>query len=301
MLSFAGTMARFTGRAGDDLFTAIRDALVERRMPLSFLATDAEEVSLDPYYVRDLVSMYAHENVVNLTRYALPLEEFVREEEERSARLEATLMPQYRANGLTPPRPTRSKPLSAYPLTTRRPPVSSCGVEEARQVMERAREYISAGGRGRGGEDTSDGERNDTSGNLGGDTDDIFAGGGGDDGRRDAGIGEGSGSAPSSVADGIRSLIRATWEDVKDWCDEEAEARVRRKDAQVRDRLRAVERHRQSLVTVLRDAPGGSAAGGTSVGREFAARFRPMAEEAVLCQCKAVHAKRVGQLYLTCK
>lgn len=52
MLSFAGTMARFTGRAGDGLFTAIRDALVERRMPLSFLATDAEEVSLDPYYVR---------------------------------------------------------------------------------------------------------------------------------------------------------------------------------------------------------------------------------------------------------
>lgn len=52
MLSLAGTMARFTGRAGDELYTAIRDALVERRMPLSFLATDAEEVSLDPHYVR---------------------------------------------------------------------------------------------------------------------------------------------------------------------------------------------------------------------------------------------------------
>lgn len=47
----------------------------------------------------DLVGMYAHENVVNLTRYALPLEEFVRGEEERSARLEATLLPQYRATG----------------------------------------------------------------------------------------------------------------------------------------------------------------------------------------------------------
>ncbi len=52
MLSFAGTMARLSGRAGDDLYTAIRDALVERRLPLSFLATDAEEVSLDPHYVR---------------------------------------------------------------------------------------------------------------------------------------------------------------------------------------------------------------------------------------------------------
>lgn len=47
----------------------------------------------------DLVGMYAHENVVNLTRYALPLEEFVRQEEERSARLAATLLPQYQANG----------------------------------------------------------------------------------------------------------------------------------------------------------------------------------------------------------
>ncbi|CAM9116457.1 unnamed protein product [Scytosiphon promiscuus] len=305
MLSFAGTMARFTGRAGDGLFTALRDALVERRMPLSFLATDAEEVSLDPHYVRDLVGMYAHENVVNLTRYALPLEEFVREEEERSARLEATLLPQYRANGLTPPRPTRSKPLSAYPLTTRRPPVSSCGVEEARQVMERAREYIAAGGGGKANgahpRKDIDSERDGTSKKIGGDDDSAFAGGGdGGDGRRSAGIGEGSGSAPSSVPDGIRSLIRATWEDVKDWCDEEAEARVRRKDAQVRDRLRAVERHRESLVAVLRDGAGGSAAGGTPVGQEFAARFRPMAGEAVLCQCKAVHAKRVGQLYLTC-
>lgn len=43
--------------------------------------------------------MYAHENVVNLTRYALPLENFVRQEEERSARLAATLLPQYQANG----------------------------------------------------------------------------------------------------------------------------------------------------------------------------------------------------------
>lgn len=52
MLSFAGTMARFSGRAGDELYTALRDALVERRVPLSFLVSDAEEVSLDPHYVR---------------------------------------------------------------------------------------------------------------------------------------------------------------------------------------------------------------------------------------------------------
>ncbi|CAM9598951.1 unnamed protein product [Ectocarpus fasciculatus] len=295
ILSFAGTIARFSGRTGDDLYTAIRDVLVERQMPLSFLATDAEEVSLDPHYVRDLVGMYAHENVVNLTRYALPLEEFVRQEEERLARLEATLMPQYRANGLAPPRPTRSKPLSAYPLTTRRPPVSSCGVEEAREVMERAREHARGGGNyfppQKQGVDVDD-ENVFASGGGGG------GGGGGDDGGEGRGAGAGRGS--SSMAEGIRSLIRATWEDVKEWCDEEAEARVRRKDAQVRDRLLAVEGHREALIAALRDGAGGSAASSTVAGREFAARFRPMAKEAVLCQCKAVHAKRVGQLYLTC-
>lgn len=47
----------------------------------------------------DLVAMYAHENMVNLTRYALPLEAYVRGEEERAASLEATLSPQYRAYG----------------------------------------------------------------------------------------------------------------------------------------------------------------------------------------------------------
>lgn len=51
------------------------------------------------YICSDLVGMYAHENMVNLTRYALPLEDFVSREEEQSARLEATLLPQYRANG----------------------------------------------------------------------------------------------------------------------------------------------------------------------------------------------------------
>lgn len=72
---------------------------------------------------------------------------------------------------------------------------------------------------------------------------------------------------------------------------------------QVRDRLLAVERHRAALIEVLRDGASGSATGAkpTPVGREFAARFRPVADEAVLCQCKAMHAKRVGQLYLTCK
>ncbi|CAM9417280.1 unnamed protein product [Ectocarpus sp. 6 AP-2014] len=293
ILSLAGTIARFSGRTGDDLYTAIRNVLVERQMPLSFLATDAEEVSLDPHYVRDLVGMYAHENVVNLTRYALPLEEFVRQEEERLARLEATLLPQYRACGLAPPRPTRSKPLSAYPLTTRRPPVSACGVEEAREVMERAREHVRGGGNSfppQKGVDVDD-ENVFASGGGGG------GGGGGGEGGEGRGAGAGSGS---SVAEGIRSLIRATWEDVKEWCDEEAEARVRRKDTQVRDRLLAVEGHREALIAALRDGAGGSAASSTPAGREFAARFRPMAKEAVLCQCKAVHAKRVGQLYLTC-
>lgn len=57
MLSFAGTIARFSGRAGDGLYMAIRDALVERRIPLSFLATDAEDVSLDPRYVRCVFSV----------------------------------------------------------------------------------------------------------------------------------------------------------------------------------------------------------------------------------------------------
>lgn len=144
--------------------------------------------------------------------------------------------------GLEPPRPTRSKPLSAYPLTTRRPPVSSCGVEEAREVVERAREHAhttatasSSSPLQKNGDD-----REGESGTVGGDDDDVFASGGGEEGggdggrggRKGGGVGVGLGSV--LVAEGIRSLIRATWEDVKDWCDEEAEARVRRKDAQVR-------------------------------------------------------------------
>lgn len=71
--------------------------------------------------------------------------------------------------------------------------------------------------------------------------------------------------------------------------------------SQVRDRLLAVERHREALIAALRDGAGGAAALTTPSGREFAARFRPMAEEAVLAECKAVHGKRVGQLYLTFK
>lgn len=52
ILSLANTVGRFSGKAGNELYLAIRDALVERRMPLSFLTTDAREVSLDPHYVR---------------------------------------------------------------------------------------------------------------------------------------------------------------------------------------------------------------------------------------------------------
>lgn len=70
---------------------------------------------------------------------------------------------------------------------------------------------------------------------------------------------------------------------------------------QVRDRLLAVERHREALIAALRDGAGGSAASTTPGRLEFAARFRPMAAEAVLAECKAVHTKRVGTLYLTCK
>lgn len=107
--------------------------------------------------------------------------------------------------------------------------------------MERAREHIdtattttTSSPLGKIGVD-----REDESETVGGDVS-VFANGedeeGGDDGgrseRKGGGVGVGSGS--ELVADGIRSLIRATWEHVKDWCDEEAEARVRRKDAQVR-------------------------------------------------------------------
>lgn len=78
-----------------------------------------------------------------------------------------------------------------------------------------------------------------------GEDENVFAASGGGDGEGgDSGGGAGagaragpearSGSGSMLVAEGIRSLIRATWEEVKDWCDEEAEARVRRKDAQVR-------------------------------------------------------------------
>lgn len=53
-------------------------------------------------------------------------------------------------------------------------------------------------------------------------------------GGEKGGASSGGGEEGELVAEGIRSLIRATWEDVKGWCDEEAEARVRRKDSQVR-------------------------------------------------------------------
>lgn len=91
--------------------------------------------------------------------------------------------------------------------------MASCGVEEARKIVERARKHVavaalenySAERKGEGLEDDDKGE-----------------------GRR-----EGEVMATAAAAEGIRALIRATWEDVKEWCDEEAEARVRRKDSQV--------------------------------------------------------------------
>lgn len=95
-------------------------------------------------------------------------------------------------------------------------------------MMERAREHVRGSGNSfppQKGVDVDD--ENVFARSGGGD------GGGGGEGGEGRGAGAGSGSS-SSVAEGIRSLIRATWEDVKEWCDEEAEARVRRKDAQVR-------------------------------------------------------------------
>lgn len=86
--------------------------------------------------------------------------------------------------------------------------MSSCGVEEAKEVIVRARENASYNLIDNG---RSTSEKSDSVGN-------------GDDGVERG----------ESVAKGIRSLVRATWEDVKEWCDEEAEARVRRKDSQVR-------------------------------------------------------------------
>lgn len=73
MLSFA----RFSGRAGDGLYQAIRDALVERRIPLSFLATDAEDVSLDPHYVRcvlpaSLAAVWCRVHTVMMTLIRFP-------------------------------------------------------------------------------------------------------------------------------------------------------------------------------------------------------------------------------------
>lgn len=99
--------------------------------------------------------------------------------------------------------------------------MSSCGVEEAREVMERAREHVGLVG-GSFSNRFGDGEE------------EVVGGGsGGADGSGGGSEGGGRGRGDGLVAEGIRSLIRATWEDVKAWCDEEAEARVRRKDSQV--------------------------------------------------------------------
>lgn len=93
--------------------------------------------------------------------------------------------------------------------------------------MERAREHVGlVEGNGlsrRGGEEEKD---------VAGWEGRVDGGGGGGEGGGGGGGGDGD-EVGGSVAEGIRSLIRATWEDVKAWCDEEAEARVRRKDAQV--------------------------------------------------------------------
>lgn len=102
--------------------------------------------------------------------------------------------------------------------------------------MERAREHAQAPGGTTGSPPKEDADEGEGAG--GADEENVFASSdGGDQERGDSsggGAGAGGGAGSMSVAEGIRSLIRATWEDVKDWCDEEAEARVRRKDAQVR-------------------------------------------------------------------
>lgn len=113
--------------------------------------------------------------------------------------------------------------------------------------MERAREHAGAAGATgstaqKNATEGGDGDENLFAESAGGDEE------GGDEGGR-AGAGAGpeavsvsvSGSGSMVVAEGIRSLIRATWEDVKDWCDEEAEARVRRKDAQVGQSIKVVQ------------------------------------------------------------
>lgn len=93
--------------------------------------------------------------------------------------------------------------------------------------MERAREHAHAAGTTGSTPQKSTDEEEDEN---------VFAasGEGDEEGDDISGGGAAAGSGSMVVVEGIRSLIRATWEDVKDWCDEEAEARVRRKDAQVR-------------------------------------------------------------------
>ncbi|CAM9833873.1 unnamed protein product [Discosporangium mesarthrocarpum] len=166
--------------------------------------------------------------------------------------------------------------------------MASCGVSEAREILELARERITASGGsgGSGGSETGVGERE-------GGASWAQGGVGGAGGSGESGSGGGGREGP---AEGIRALIRVTWEEVKAWCDEEAQARIRRKDTQVRERLRAVEKHREALVATLRDS---GVAGISASNREFGERFRPMAGEVVLCDCQAAHAKRVGRLYLT--
>lgn len=95
--------------------------------------------------------------------------------------------------------------------------MDSCGVEEARSIIERAREHVAAAVDDGG--DLDNGNNAEERGTVDG------------GGKREGG-GEGK-EHVVPIAEGIRSLIRATWEVVKEWCDEEAEARVRRKDSQV--------------------------------------------------------------------
>jgi hypothetical protein len=95
----------------------------------------------------------------------------------------------------------------------------------------------------------------------------------------------------NSYRECLQEVLMALWAKIEQMCTEEANARMQRKDLQVRDRLKAVEEYRLALIGTLRESKVPS--------KDFTSRFRPLASDTVLLECGAALGAKVGKFYLT--
>ena len=123
-------------------------------------------VSLDPDYVKDLQTAFASDMIMDLQKYAGPLDGYVKEQvsstsammlarpspslvllfpasssqELKCARLMTMLQPIYVRAKMVIPHPTRAKALTAFPLDMSRPTVTEATLDSARQVLSKVRQ-----------------------------------------------------------------------------------------------------------------------------------------------------------------